>query len=60
MATSSLSRDFVINDPKAVDKLIKAMENPVKINLPKRDLVEKQKQREKALQAILARIDLMK
>lgn len=40
MATSSLSRDFVINDPKAVDKLIKAMENPVKINLPKRDLVE--------------------
>lgn len=60
MATSSLSRDFVINDPKAVDKLIKAMENPVKIHLKKRDPEEEQKNKEKVLCKVLARIDSLK
>lgn len=60
MATSSLSRDFVINDPKAVDKLIKAMENPVKINLKQRDPEEVQKNKEKVLCKILARLDSLK
>lgn len=36
MATSSFSREFVISDPKAVDKLIEAMENPVIIKLKPR------------------------
>lgn len=38
MATSSFSKKFVIEDPKAVEQLIRAMENPVKIKLkPQRE-----------------------
>lgn len=42
MATSSFSKNFVIEDEKSVELLIEAMENPVEIVLPKRDLEQEE------------------
>lgn len=52
MATSSLSRDFIVNDPKSIDKLIEAMDNPVKIELPKTNEKQEKESENKALCAI--------
>lgn len=57
MATSSLSRDFVISDPKSIDKLIHAMENPVKFKLEKRNPEQEKQRKEKALCNFLAQLN---
>lgn len=44
MATSSFSKNFVIDDPDAVEQLIQAMENPTQITLsPRRSEEQEQK-----------------
>lgn len=52
MATSSLSRDFVITDHQSVDKLIYAMEHPVKIKVTKPDFEKDKQETQEALCAI--------
>lgn len=62
MATSSLSRDFVISDPKSIDKLIWAMENPTIFHLEEdtRTEEEKKEDTEKLLCKIRERLALHK
>ncbi len=43
MATSSFDKRFVVKNPKAVKVLIEALQSPIKVVLPKKDLEKKRK-----------------
>lgn len=58
MATSSFSKNFVIEDEKSVELLIEAMENPVEIVLPKRDLEQEAKRKAEILAKIREKLQL--
>ena len=58
MATSSFDKHFVINDPKAVEQLIHAMENPTEIKLPQKDLIKEQQDKQDFLCAIKKTLSL--
>lgn len=49
MATSSFSKEFVIDDPKSVELLIDALENPVEIKLVKRDPIKEEERKKEIL-----------
>lgn len=59
MATSSFSKNFVIEDEKSVELLIEAMENPVEIVLPKRDLEQEAKRKAEILCKLDKRLALL-
>lgn len=57
MATSSFSKKFIINNPKEVEKLIYAMENPTPVKIsPEKSSEQEQKDTETLLCAIKKRL----
>lgn len=57
MATSSFSKKFVIDNPKEVEKLIEAMENPIKVYIqPELSSEEEAKEKEALICAIKKRL----
>lgn len=61
MATSSFSKNFVIDDPDAVAQLIHSMENPTPVVLdPRRSDEQEQKDTEAFLCAVKKQLALLK
>lgn len=52
MATTSFSKNFVINDPKAVKDLLQAIENPTEIVLKNKDVSQEEQRKQDLLCAI--------
>lgn len=58
MATSSFDKHFVVKDPKAIKILINALQSPIKVVLPKKDLEKEEKEALCAIKKRLASMDL--
>nr|WP_314741832.1 hypothetical protein [uncultured Haemophilus sp.] len=52
MATSSFSKNFVINDPNAIKDLLQAIEHPTEITLKKKNVPQEEQRKQDLLCAI--------
>lgn len=60
MATSSFNKRFIVEDPKEINKLLTALENPVDIYVQKRDPAQAEQDKQALLCSIKEQLLLMK